>query len=188
MARSKVQKIEPGLFILAQPFMHDAYFNRSVIYLCETGQGGSIGFVVNRPMKVKIHELVDDFPPFEGDMYFGGPVGNDTLHFLHTMGDLIEGSNEVSEGIFWGGDFEKVKFLISSNLLQPHNIHFIVGYSGWTSGQLEAEMHRGSWIQVGARQEHIFEKDPYRLWQTLMEEKGENYSIISQMPDSAVLN
>ncbi len=183
---SNIAKI--GTFLLAQPFMHDAYFNRSVVYMTEDRQGGAVGFVVNKPMKAKIYQLVDDFPKFEARVCYGGPVANDTLHFLHTAPDLIEDTTLIGDGVYWGGDFEQLKRLARSRELQAEQILFFVGYSGWSAGQLQTELQRGSWIEAQARQEHLFKFKPTTLWEELMREKGENYAIIAQLPDTAIHN
>ena len=180
--------LRAGSLLLAQPFMHDAYFNRTVIYICEKAQGGTIGYILNKPMKTRLHELIDDFPYFDADVHFGGPVGSDSLHYLHSEGDLVANSIEVSEGVFWGGDYEMVKDLIRSDQLNKNNIHFFIGYAGWTSGQLEAELLSGSWIQASVRADHVFNTSPYKLWQSIMKEKGEPYAILSEMPNGSLHN
>ena len=86
------------------------------------------------------------------------------------------------------GDFEKLKFLISSELINPNNIRFFLGYTGWGEGQLEEEMSTGSWVIADADANYLFKMEPTQLWQEIMEKKGSTYTVIAQMPDSANWN
>ena len=128
------EELQSGVVLLAEPFMLDRYFRRSAILLCEHNEEGSIGFIMNRPLDLNIDGLIQDFPEFEAEVFYGGPVGNDTIHYIHNLGDLLEDSVKISSGVYWGGDFDKLKFLISSEMVQPHNIRFFMGYSGWSPG------------------------------------------------------
>merc|ERR1712065_46093 len=96
--------------LISEPFLLDYYFKRSVVLLCDHSDEGSFGVIMNKPLSVKLNEVVKDFPDFAAPIYLGGPVQNDSLFFLHTIGDKIEGSVEVINGLFWGGDLiTKVK-------------------------------------------------------------------------------
>ena len=173
---------------MAEPFMLDPNFKRSVILLCEHESDGSLGFILNKSLDMKINDLINDFPKFNAPVYYGGPVQTDTIHYIHNMGELLEDSNEIVSGVFWGGDFEKLKFLISSKLVEPHNIRFFVGYSGWTVGQLKDEMRFGSWVLGDMNSNYLFKSESDGLWQQAMEHKGDSYSVIAQMPDGVLWN
>ena len=103
---------ETGRILVAEPFLSDNYFKRSVVLLTEFTPEGSIGFILNKPLDISIQDVMADTPDFDALVLMGGPVGRDTLHFLHTLGDTIQGSRKIMEGIYWGGDFEKIKELI----------------------------------------------------------------------------
>jgi putative transcriptional regulator len=135
-----------------------------------------------------INDLIADFPEFEATVFYGGPVQRDTIHYIHNVGDLLDDSSEVSPGIYWGGDFEKLKFLITSNLIEPNNIRFFVGYSGWTEGQLDIEMEVGSWVVNDMNSNYLFKNSPDSLWKKVMQHKGDTYSVIAQMPEGLSFN
>ncbi len=183
------REIRKGSLLLAEPFMLDPNFKRSVILLCDHEQeDGSLGFILNKSLDLKINDLLEDFPDFDSIMYYGGPVQTDTIHYVHNVGDLLEDSLEVAKGIYWGGDFDKLKFLISSQLILPHNIRFFVGYSGWSSGQLSEELKFGSWVDASVHSNYVFKTKPKSLWQMVMNKKGNTYSVIAQMPDAITWN
>ena len=41
-------------------------------------------------------------------VYNGGPVEQDKLYFIHKIPELIPNSIEISNGIYWGGDFKEI--------------------------------------------------------------------------------
>lgn len=182
-------KAKTGDVLLAEPFMLDPHFKRGVVLLCDhTIEEGSVGFILNKPISSKVNELINDFPDFDAHIYYGGPVATDTIHYIHNVGDLLEESTEIISGVYWGGNFEKLKFLISSELIRPENIRFYVGYSGWSAGQLDEEIKTGSWVISDMHPNYAFKTKPKLLWKKVMKNKGETYTVIAQMPDSFILN
>lgn len=176
--------LKPGKILLAEPFMGDLNFKRAAVLLCDYSQeGGSIGLILNRPLQTSIDDLIGDFPEFESEVYFGGPVQMDSIHYLHKVGDLLEDSVEVHRGVYWGGDFEKLKFLIRSKLIEPHQIRFFLGYTGWSEGQLDDEMGYGSWVLANMDANYVFNAEPELLWRSIMSNKGNTFSVIAQVPD-----
>ncbi len=183
-----MSKILKGKILLAEPFAEDAHFARSCIILCEHNEQGSLGFIMNKPIDIEIESLFTEFPDFDANVMYGGPVATNTLQYIHNVGDLLENSVEVIPGLFWGGDFEKLKFLIESELIKPHNIKFFLGYSGWTTGQLEEELNRGSWIISEMDTNYAFKESKKPLWKRILEVKGSNYTVIAQIPEFTSLN
>ena len=175
--------------MLAEPFMLDPNFKRSVILLTEhSDEEGSLGFILNKPIALKINELVEDFPEIEAPVHFGGPVAPETLHYIHDVGDILDESVHIARNIYWGGDFEKLKFLISSKLIQPRNIRFFLGYSGWSPGQLKDEMEYGSWVVAHMDANYAFKTKYQEMWRQVMRHKGGNFSVIADMPDHQYMN
>jgi len=181
--------IRKGVVLLAEPFMQDPNFKRAVILLTEhTSKEGSVGFILNKPIKIKINDLIDDFPEIESTVYYGGPVAKETLHYIHNVGDILDDSVKISQGVYWGGDYEKLKFLISSRLVKAEHIRFFLGYSGWSSGQLMDEMEYGSWVLAHMDTNYAFKTRHYELWSKVMKNKGGNFKVIGEMPDTSFLN
>lgn len=182
------EEVKNGQLLVAEPFMLDPYFKRAVILLCDHRPDGTLGFMLNKTLDMHINELISDFPEFKSEVFYGGPVQTDTIHFLHNLGDLLEDSVKVAEGVYWGGDFEKLKFLISSQLIQPENVRFFVGYSGWSDGQLNEELESGSWVVADSDANYIFNLQPEILWKTILENKGDIFTVIAQMPEGNNMN
>ena len=135
-----------GHLLIAEPStLGDVSFNRSVVLLAEHNDEGSIGFILNKPLNYTINDLL---PEIEASfkIYNGGPVEQDNLYFIHNIPEIIPNSIEISNGIYWGGDFETTKHLINTGEINKNNIRFFLGYSGWSVNQLEMEMQENAWI------------------------------------------
>lgn len=174
--------------MLAEPFMLDAYFRRAAILICDKHEEGTLGFILNKPLDVKVQDIISGFPEFDDYAYYGGPVQTDSLHFLHTEGHIIDDSQYVCPGVYWGGDFEKVKVLIREGLLTPQNIKFYVGYAGWSKGQLEEEMSENTWIVDEMHRAYLNNYKPENLWQTVLNQKGDVHAVIGQISEFHNLN
>lgn len=174
---------------MAQPFMLDPNFKRAVILLTDHHPTeGTVGFVLNKKLNTRINDLIDDFPEIDSSVYLGGPVATETLHYIHDSGHILDGSIKVIDGLYWGGDFEKLKFLVKSKLILPRNIRFYLGYSGWSAGQLDDEMEIGSWMLAQMDTNYAFSTKPQNLWRQVTKNKGGQYTVIAELPYSDSLN
>jgi len=180
--------IKAGQMLLSEPFMMDENFRRSVVLVCEHDkENGVIGLMLNKPINLRLNDVVEDFPAFKGRVFLGGPVGTDTLQFLHSLGE-IRGSIQLSDRLYWGGDFEQVKTLIAKDKITVHDIRFYLGYSGWGTEQLEQELKDNSWIIAQANYKHIFQIPADKLWKEVMKNMGGLYDTMSEYPENPILN
>lgn len=166
----------------------DNSFNRSVILLAEHNEEGSVGFIINKPLRFKINDLVPDIDkPFK--IYNGGPVEQDNIYFIHNIPNIIPGSVEISDGIFWGGDFETTKKLINEGQITENHIRFFLGYSGWETDQLENELKENAWIVVqNTLKSKILSKASQHFWKEKIIEQGGDYVLFSNAPEDPGLN
>ena len=145
-----------GKILISEPFLNDPNFKRTIILLSEHNQEGSVGFVLNKPTEYKLNQVIDDFPEFDAEVYYGGPVQLNTLQFIYRGENIIENSLEILPGLYWGGSFDILKTLIESNSVKPEDFRFFFGYSGWGEEQLDDEMERNSWIVTETTIENVF--------------------------------
>ncbi|TMU56244.1 YqgE/AlgH family protein [Flagellimonas algicola] len=178
-----------GRLLVAEPALTgDVSFNRSVVLLAEHNQEGSVGFILNKPLDYNICDLISEITiPFK--VFNGGPVEQDNLYFIHKVPHLIDDSIEISDGIFWGGNFEKTVELINSKTIGEQDIRFFLGYSGWGSHQLDHELDSKSWVVVQNEYEsNILEKSSNAFWKEKMVELGGDYLLWSNSPENPSLN
>ncbi len=185
----KGKQLRAGVALLSEPFMMDENFSRTVVLICEHDkENGTMGLILNKPVKLRLNEVLPDFPSFiNGKIFLGGPVGTDTMQFLHRLGSKIEGSVELADGLFWGGNFEQVKLLIENNSVNPNDIAFYIGYSGWGDEQLQNELEQNSWIIAESNADYVFNfKDS--LWKDILTEMGGVYEVMAGYPENPILN
>jgi putative transcriptional regulator len=181
-------KPSAGKLLIAEPFLDDPYFKRSVVLLTEHNENGSIGFILNKPIEIKLKDAIGELPPIDSNIHLGGPVARETLHFLHTEGELIDGSLEIMQGLFWGGNFETLKKLIEQDKIKPESVKFFVGYSGWEPKQLDKELKLNSWIVLEGDLSIIMKRNTANLWKDILKEKGNEFGVIADFPQDPTMN
>lgn len=183
------EKLNKGLLLIAEPtIIGDISFNRSVILLADHTVDGSVGFILNKPLKYSVSDLVPDIEA-NFKIYNGGPVEQDNLYFIHNIPDIIADSIEISNGIYWGGDFDLAKKLINEGLIKKENIRFFLGYTGWAAQQLEDEMQSNSWIIAeNVYKNKIIGKSTTEFWKEKILELGGDYMLWSNAPENPILN
>jgi putative transcriptional regulator len=178
-------KIPPqkGRILISDPFLGDDYFERSVVYLCEHNQEGSFGFVLNNLVEINLNDLNDQFPSITTNISTGGPVETESLFFIHTLGNELNESLEISRGIFVGGDFDQLYSFIEEKHIQENQIRFFLGYSGWSKGQLEAEIKENAWVVAEIDDcKEIMEFHKPNAWKYFMSKLGAKYQFMTNFP------
>jgi putative transcriptional regulator len=181
-------KPEKGRLLISEPFLPDPNFERTVVLLCEHNEEGSFGFVLNKPSALKVNEVIEDFGSLESIVFVGGPVQQDTLHFIHRN---IELPNAVSiiDKVCWGGEFENLISLFDTKQASKEDIRFFLGYSGWGPGQLESELEQDSWIVCDfVTDQLLFDTEPEMLWKRTLDSMGGRFSVYSNYPVDPRLN
>ncbi len=185
--RRNRKKVEIGNILIAEPFLEGKYFSRSVIFMVELDRKGSIGFVLNKPMVFNTSELVTELTGIHFPVYVGGPVETNQLYYLHKHPE-IEDALHVANGIYWGGDFAMLTRMLRAGKVQPGEIRFFAGYSGWEKGQLERELEENSWMVGDITQEKFFELPNEDIWENSMSELGGRYRIWANFPKDPIMN
>ncbi|HAS40789.1 MAG TPA: hypothetical protein DCS93_09935 [Microscillaceae bacterium] len=182
------QSVKKGDLLIAEPFLGDRNFERSVVLLCEHNEEGSFGFVLNQKANVMLKDVLEEDFLLDIPLYVGGPVQQNTLHFIHRTPHLFEGASEVAKDIYWGGDYEQLKTYLNLGQLQESDIRFFIGYSGWGEGQLEHELGQNSWVVSPSDSKFIFDSDPQQFWRGVLRKMGGKYKVMSHYPTDPRLN
>ncbi|RKR84443.1 putative transcriptional regulator [Mucilaginibacter gracilis] len=178
-----------GRLLISEPFMLDPNFKRSVILIAEFSAGGAMGFVLNQVSDMLLGDIIPEISYSEFPLFKGGPVGSNTLHFVHRCPQKIDDGIEICSGIFWGGDFEQVKELVNTYQLNDTEIRFFVGYSGWSEGQLEGELKEDTWIVANLiNPDILFNNNEESLWKSAVVGLGQRYAHIANFPENPALN
>ena len=178
-----------GDFLISEPFLPDPNFERSVVLICENSEEGTFGLVLNKTTDLLLEDVMDEHIPFPGTLNIGGPVEQNTLHFIHRIEEPIEGSVEIGHGLYWSGNFEQIKSLLRRGAVDEESVKFFLGYSGWSEGQLREELDRQSWfVKPSATPRQVFDLEEDALWKSILEDMGGKYKVFSNYPIDPRLN
>ncbi|MBS1776679.1 MAG: YqgE/AlgH family protein [Bacteroidetes bacterium] len=180
-----------GRLLIAEPFLNDPNFYRSVILLCEHGNEGSVGFVLNHATNLQLGDLFPALSLADFTIYQGGPVQPDTLHMLHKESTLF-GGTRISENIFWGGSYQALQEALLAQQCNSSDVRLLVGYSGWKKGQLDTEVIQGHWMVYAPTeaelQELLFHTDALNIWKRCIQLLGSSYNYMLNLPPNPQLN
>ena len=181
----KSNSLDPkqGNILISEPLMNDFHFGRSVILLIDhVASEGSFGIIINKQLNASVSQIVDDFPDFEAAAYLGGPVSDNQLFFIHTLGDLIPDSSPIIDGLYWGGEVETLKTLIATGIANEENTRFYLGYAGWDAGQLVTELVRNTWVIGNITVEEYLNTPEEMMWPAFVRKLGKPYEMWNRFP------
>jgi putative transcriptional regulator len=185
----KATNPQKGSLLVAEPsIIGDMSFNRSVILLSHHTETGSVGFILNKSLDLTLDELVPSVK-IKFDLYNGGPVEQDNLYFIHKVPDLIPGSIEISNGIYWGGSFDAIIELINNKVINESEIKFFLGYSGWDAEQLQVELESDAWLVAeDVNYSQILVAKDAVFWKNEIQKIGGDYLIWQNAPENPSYN
>jgi putative transcriptional regulator len=176
-----------GRVLIAEPFLSGSYFNRSIVLLVDHNKIGSVGFILNKPVDYPVTDFDKEFPGKSLQLYIGGPVSIDSMYYIHTIGKSVPNSIHVADNLYWGGDYEYLKNLINTNAVDPDQVRFFVGYSGWDAGQLQQELNENSWLVSDITVRKVMEKQD-ELWVDMVKKQGGKYMMWENFPENPSMN
>lgn len=152
-------------FLIAMPGMVDPNFAGAVVYICDHGEQGALGLVINRPTDISVGELFDKVdlkleiaPRKDEPVYYGGPVQPERGFVLHRPGTRYNSTLPVTEGIALTTSKDVLEAMAGGE--GPSDVLITLGYAGWGSGQLEDEIGQNAWLTVPAEASVIFALPP----------------------------
>lgn len=184
---AKLPTVTSGSLLIAEPFMGDTNFERSVVLICEHNDDGTFGLVMNQLMDLRLSDVLEDVYA-DQPLFVGGPVQQNTLHFIHRRPDLIDGAVRVIDGLYWSGNFEQVRKAVNLGTLSERDIRFFVGYSGWSAGQLAGELEKKAWIVSYTDVDFLFETSADQFWRGVLKRMGGQFKSIAHYPVDPRLN
>jgi putative transcriptional regulator len=179
---------EKGKILISEPFLPDSFINRSIVYLTDHTDQGSVGFILNKKLDLKICDAIEGFEGWEENLNMGGPVAPDTLHYLHNLGKIIPKSVQVDKNLYWGGDIDTIRGLIKKAKIKNSQIRFFLGYSGWSAGQLERELKENSWVIATVKSDIVMDNRGDDTWKRVLRSLKNKYRVWADFPESPDMN
>ena len=143
-----MRDLKAGIYIKSTAALNGSFFELTTILIVEHNEAGTIGFVTNKSFGKSLHELIEFNHSKLFPLMDGGPVDRDHLFVLHKRPDLIDGGEQIPNGLYLGGNMEQVIEAINTKDTNPQEIKIFIGYCGWDVGELETEVEEGSWTLI----------------------------------------
>ena len=171
-------------FLIAMPGMQDPHFARTLSLICQHDAQGAMGLVLNRPSEYGLGELFDQLDLACDNralralpVLSGGPVQAERGFILHTGGRSWDSSMALSNGLTVTTSRDILQAMAAGD--GPDRFQVLLGYSGWSAGQLEAEIAENAWLNAPVDQEIIFNTPIEGRWQAAAQLLGVDLSLIS---------
>jgi len=171
-------------FLIAMPNMADPLFARALVYLCEHGEHGAMGLIINKPSGIAMAQLFDqidlrlEIDPLRGEsIFFGGPVQPDRGFVLHAPAGSWQSSLVVRDELAL--TTSKDVLIAVSEGRGPDRMLISLGYAGWSAGQLEQEISNNGWLTVKADSSIIFDLPAEERYDAAMTLLGFDPSLLS---------
>ncbi|MCF8406370.1 MAG: YqgE/AlgH family protein [Chitinophagaceae bacterium] len=138
--------LKAGIYIKSTDALNGSSFEHTTILIVKHNEEESLGFVTNKPFGKSLHDLIEFNHSKPYPLMDGGPVDREHLFVLHKRPDLIDGGEQMNNGLYLGGNMDQVIEAINNGSATQEEIQIFIGYCGWDAGELEAELEEGSWI------------------------------------------
>lgn len=181
---------QQGSLLISTPYLRDFYFARAVVLMIEHNDEGSMGLVLNKNFShlMTLNEVVPALaalPPIP--LYKGGPVGKETLFYLHTL-SYLKDSLPLGNGLYLNGDFDQMQQYLLSGAPTQGVVRFFMGYAGWQKGQLKQEMEDNTWVVSNAPRVDLLNMYLRDLWRESLSDLGGKYAVWSRYPKYPIMN
>jgi putative transcriptional regulator len=171
-------------FLIAMPSLEDPNFARTVTYVCAHNEGGAMGIVINRPLKLELGEVLSQMQIETANLavssqivYQGGPVHRDRGFIIHRPALDFGSTIKVSDDIAISTSREILNAISRGE--GPADTLVALGYAGWGAGQLEQEMQQNAWLSGPACLDVIFHSPAGQRWEQAAAHMGVDLGLLS---------
>ncbi|BBY27178.1 YqgE/AlgH family protein [Mycolicibacterium sediminis] len=179
-------RVRAGTLLLANTDLLEPTFRRSVIYIVEHNDGGTLGVVLNRPSETPVYNVLPQWTKLASKpktMFVGGPVKRDAALCLATLrvgmdAATVPGLRPVQ------GRIAMVDLDVDPDSIAPvvEGLRIYAGYSGWTIGQLDGEIERDDWIVLSALPTDVQVEPRVDLWSRVLRRQPLPLSMLATHP------
>lgn len=148
--------------LIAMPSLNDPNFERTVIYICEHHEQGSVGLIINRPMQFHLDIVFAQLQvePINIEqshvpLMFGGPVQPERGFVIHKQLGGWRSSLFLREEVTVTTSNDIIRAIAEDK--GPKDVLITLGYVGWVEHQLEKEIMQNDWLVCPYRTEILYE-------------------------------
>lgn len=149
-------------FLIATPYLADPRFEGSLTYICEHSDEGAMGLTINHPMDLELGDLLSQLS-MEGDapkapVYQGGPIQPERGFVLHRPPGQWQSSLALTDTLALSTSRDILSAIAGGE--GPTDFLMVLGYAGWSPGQLEEELAGDAWLTCAADETILFDHEP----------------------------
>ena len=178
--------VRPGSLLVSSTELVEPTFRRTVVYVIEHNDAGSLGVVLNRPSDTAVHDVLPQWAPLTSApkaLHVGGPVKRDSALCLATLRPGVATENVPGlrrvDGRVVMVDLDSEPSAVASSI---DGMRIFAGYSGWTIGQLEGELERDDWMVVSALPTDVVGSGRVDLWARVLRRQPMPLAMLATHP------
>ena len=172
-------KLEAGRLLVSTPYFNDPFFNHSVVLLTDYEEEHTAGLIINRQLPHNVYDVVNEIR-VDDPRYFGGPVLTEAVFLLHSF-DACPEASRLLPGVYVGYNPVLIA-VIEQHAITNLKSKFLLGYAGWSPGQLEDELRRNMWVVAPATQSLVFDTPADEIWSRAVQRLGRPYAHWLRIP------
>lgn len=176
-------KIKTGICLIAKPFWDDNTYKRSVIFIVEHSEEGSVGIILNKESNLDVHTALPEIN-VKMPLFYGGNFNKNLIVPIYTK--YIHDAVDIGGGFYLGGDYDELQLQIKNKKLNPRHLRFCAGSVQWDAGQLEEEVKDGKWWVTKITANEYFGINTESLWSNKLISEGHIYGIMNDFPDPSL--
>lgn len=177
--------LEAGRILISTPYFNDPFFNHSVVLLTDYEEEHTAGLILNRQLPYNVREVVSEIK-VDDPIFFGGPVLTEAVFLLHNFESCPEAS-QLLPNVYIG--YNPVLLAVIEHHAIPNLKHkFLLGYAGWSPGQLEDEIANNMWVVAPATHSLVFDTPAEAIWTRAVERLGDGYEHWLKIPKIITCN
>lgn len=177
--------------LISTPRLQEGVFEQSIVYVCEHNKNGTMGLKINHSLPLKIGDMFSQLKIESINnnaqntlLLEGGPVNVEQGFILHTSKQQQwESCLEISDDLYITTS-KDILYTIAENKLEGKYI-VVLGYSGWSPGQLESELKANAWMTIPATEQIIFDLEKPAIWQHCVDQLGFDFNQLSSITGNA---
>ncbi len=170
--------------LIAMPSLLDPNFSRTVTYVCEHGEQGAMGIVLNRPTELRLVDVLNHMD-IAGDfgskgeqiVFLGGPVEEERGFVLHTRPSDWDSTMRISDDISITTSRDILEAMAQGE--GPEDTLVALGYAGWSAGQLEQELQDNAWLSGPSDRSVLFDLPAEQRWEAAARLLGVDVNLLS---------
>ncbi len=171
--------------LVATPKWNGTIYERSIIFVCEHHEQGTVGLICNRPTSFNLNYICEQLQLDCGNssfkdmpLLFGGPIQPERGFVLHKPKGLWRSSLVIKdEDVILTTSNDIIKAMAINN--GPEKVMIALGYSGWEPGKLETEIIDDLWLVCPFKRELLYDVPFSNRWEYAGQIMGVNLNVLT---------